>query len=304
MRNLRRTAAILLGILGVTGGAAVIVVGCGGDDTIIGTGGPDSGSDVTADVIGNDTGISDSGADAFHFDAGPITLDSFYHQIDVTACAWEQNCCGGSTVFDTTACLRDLDDPTSAGFMFTRTLQAPADAGSTVVFDDAKAAECLNLIQGLSCSEDPSAITAAQSQAIRTACYGAITGTIPAGNPGCTDSIECEPNNHCEFGPDGGGTCVAPYTLGTPCVLNGELPPTSLYRCGRAFAGQPNYCQTCQFYTIEEAGTCSPPQDVDASCYTPYECASWVCDFNSERCANSFAIINTGLCTAYPPDGG
>ena len=306
MRNLRRTVAILSGILGVTGGAAAVVVGCGGDDTIIGVG-PDSGGDGTADVT-TDTGILDSGGDAFHFDAGPVDLSSFYHQINETGCAWMQNCCGGPTQFDLNQCVAAFDDPTALGFLFTRTLSSVPDGGN-VTFDKASADQCLSLIQGLSCGTANTSVTSAQLLAIRSACYGAITGKIPVGSTGCSESIECAPPGHCE--PFDGGTCVTAYPTGANCVMSGDTPTASLNRCGRAYTGQPDYCEVGDFFTIAEAGTCAPPQDLDASCATPFECASWTCETTNfpGSCANSEAIINADLCTAFPPppdagDGG
>ena len=307
MRNLRRTATILSSILAVTSGAALVVVGCGGDDTIIGTGGPDSGGDVSSDVT-TDTGIGDSGGDAFHFDAGPPDLSNFYHQINETGCAWIQNCCGGASKFDLNACVAGFDDPTTFGFLFTRTLNTVPDGGN-VTFDGEKASQCLSLIQGLSCGTANTSVTSAEVIAIRDACYGAIQGTIPAGSTGCTADIECVPPAHCD--PAGGGTCVAPLAQGATCVLPSDTNPTqSLGRCGRAYSGTPRYCEVGPFISLPEAGTCDSPHGTGTGCYAPYECSSWICDNTTDpgQCAASEALINSDLCAAFPPadagDGG
>jgi hypothetical protein len=308
MKNLGRTAAILFGVVGLSGVAAALAVGCGGDDTVVGYG-PDTGADSpTADVVQNDTSPpGDSGPDtSFHFDAGNPDIGKFALQINQTACAWAQSCCGGPTQFSAAQCVTNLNDPANVGFLFTRGLLDTLDGGGNVSFDQSKASQCLSLIQNLSCSTSSTAVTSAEVIAIRDACYGAITGNIPVNGTGCTSSIECAPPSHCE--PQGGGTCVAPYANNDNCILGGDQIIDSEYRCGRAYTGEPGYCGVGNFFTIQEAGTCAPPEAIDASCATQFECASDLCDTTSfpGKCTTSAALITTDLCTAYPPfpDGG
>ncbi len=299
MKNLVRTAAILSGVLALSGVGAALSVGCGGDDTVIGYG-PDSGGDgPTVDSTADTFVPTDGGTDAFSFDAGPPSLSNFYHQINLVGCAYFQNCCGGAALFDLNACVADDDNPQSDGFLFTRTLETVPDGGH-VTFDDTKASQCLSLIQGLSCSTASTAITSAQLLAIRSACYGAISGTIPAGSSGCTESIECVSPAHCE--PFGGGTCVAPYDAGAPCAIGADTQVDSLNRCGRAYTGDPGYCELGPFTTVAEAGTCDTPHVLGGPCYSPFECDSFICDNTDDpgSCANTEAIINPGLCAAYP----
>lgn len=309
MRNLRRTVAILSGILGVTGGVSAVVVGCGGDDTIIGTGGPDSGGDVAADVA-VDTGVLDAGSDAFYFDAGPPKLEEFYLQINKTGCALLQNCCtngseGYDGGFDLSTCAATFN-PASGGFLYTSPVQDPIDGGGNVTFHEDEASQCLSLILGLSCTEQ---WTTAQMTAIRTACNSAVVGNIPAGSTGCRDTIECTSPAHCEIGTDGGGTCVAPYATGASCIVSGDTDLTSLARCGRPFTGLPGYCEVGDGLTLPEAGTCATPGANGTPCYSPFECQGWLCDVNGTgQCADSAQILtpgNDGLCSAFAPvDGG
>ena len=306
MRNLRRTAAILTGILGVTGGAAAVVVGCGGDDTIIGVGG-DSGADVSTSDVSIDTGVTDAAKDAFTFDAGPPAVSLFDLQINQTGCAWLQNCCGGPSQFDMNACLATFNDPATAGWFFTRPLRDELDGGGNVTFDETKANQCLSLLQAMSCT-DP--LTSAQAKAIRDACYGAIVGNIPVGSTGCRSDLECVPNAYCD--PAGGGTCRAPLDAGSVCVNGTDSVGLDLSKCGRPFAGEPGYCQVGDPYTALEAGTCSPPGSNGSDCVTPMECQSWLCDLsNTATCVDTAAFLVPGpggTCDSFVPadagDGG
>ena len=309
MKNLGRAAAIMFGVVGLSGVASALAVGCGGDDTIVGSGG-DSSTDSPST---NDTFVPDSsppgdaGPDtSFHFDAGRPDLSKFAAQINQTACAWEQNCCGGVTQFNIARCESDLNDPADLGFFFTRGVLDTLDGGGNVTFDQSKASQCLALIQGLSCSTATTAVTSAQAIAIRDACYGAIQGNIPAGSTGCTSSIECQFPAHCE--PTGGGTCVAPYNSGSNCVFAGDQVVDTMNRCGRAYSGEPGSCTIGNFYTAQEAGTCQTALGADASCASGLECASGICDTDTNypgNCVSSEAVISTDFCTYYGPlDGG
>jgi hypothetical protein len=306
MKNLVRAAAILSGVVGLSGVAAVLAVGCGGDDTVVGYGN-DSGSETSTTPDGSsDTSVPDSGPDtSFVFDAGHPDLSKFATQINATACARIQSCCGGPTQFSLDDCIAGANDPANVGFLFTRGVLDTLDGGGNVTFDQAKASQCFSLIEAISCSTASTAFTSAEAIAIRDACYGAITGNIPINSTGCTSSIECQPPGHCES--FGGGTCVAPYATDAGCVLAGDGIYESISRCGRAYTGQPGYCEVGNFFTVQEAGTCAGPLDLDASCATQFECASNICDTTVNfpgNCASSESLINSDICTAYPPDAG
>jgi hypothetical protein len=298
MKNLVRTAAILSGVLGLSGVAAALAVGCGGDDTVIGYPG-DGGSEASVDSS-SDTSIPDSGSDAFSFDAGPPDLAKFYLQINATGCAWLQNCCGGPTQFDDNACLATFN-AANGGFLFTAPVQDSVDGGGNVTLDTAKASQCLSLIQGLPCT---AAATSAQMIAIRDACNGAVVGNIPQGGTGCQQTIECAQPAHCEL-----GVCVAPYDAGTPCALGSDDEVTSLSRCGRGYTGVPEYCEIGNNETVLEAGSCAPQGATGANCLGPYECQSWMCDSNdTSKCVTSAPLLvpgADGTCSFFPaPDGG
>lgn len=310
MRNLRRAATILTGVVALGGGAAILAVGCGGDDTIVGVGSDGGGGDA-ADGSSIDTGVVDSGSDAFVFDAGPPQLEVFYQQINRVGCAWLQNCCtngseGNDGGFDLNSCLSTFV-PENGGFLYTSPVQDPIDGGGNVTFHEDIAAQCLSLIQGLSCTD---AFTSTKMKQIRDACNGAVVGNIAAGSTGCQATIECAPPAHCEI-PDGGstGTCVAPYAQGAPCISPGDDTLTSIGRCGRPYTGEPRYCEVGQSVTVPEGGTCNAPDVNGTACDSPFECQSWLCDLtNTATCVDSAQIIlpgNDGTCGIFAPvDGG
>jgi hypothetical protein len=303
MKNLVRAAAILSGVVGLSGAAAALAVGCGGDDTVVGYPG-DGGSEASVDSS-SDTSIPDSGSDAFSFDAGPPDLGKFYLQITQTGCAWLESCCGGPADFDMNSCLSSFS-PATGGFLFTSPVEDPIDGGGQVTLDTAQANQCLSLIQGLSCSAP---FTSTEMKAIRDACTGAIVGNIPAGSTGCQATIECQFPSHCEVD---SGTCTAPYDAGAPCVAPGDSVLDSLSRCGRGYTGEPRYCEVGDFDTVLEAGTCAAAGLNGAACISPYECQSWLCDVNStSTCVDSAQIFQpgaNGTCAVFAPvdagDGG
>ncbi|MEO8796688.1 MAG: hypothetical protein ABI551_02285, partial [Polyangiaceae bacterium] len=261
MKNLARAASIFSGVVAISGVAAVLVVGCGGDDTVIGYPGQDSGADVTAidgGVDGSSDGSpQDSGPDAFRFDAGKPNLSDFYHQIDQVACKWLEHCCGGPTklqVDGPNGCIDQFDNNAATfGFLATRPLQDDIDGGGHVTFDQTKANQCLAMIESFSCTVP---LTSAQLIAFRETCYAAVEGTIPIGSTGCQESVECAPPGHCE-GFDG-GTCVAPYPVGSTCIGVGDLK-NNANNCGRAFTGDPGNCANGGLGTLSDAGKCQAP---------------------------------------------
>jgi hypothetical protein len=310
MKNLGRTAAILFGVVGLSGAGAALAVGCSGDDTVIGYGN-DSSADSPTDTFVPDTSTTDSGTDSsFHFDAGMANLAEFYHQIDQTGCARLEACCGGPTAFRVDGpggCVDTFDNnPALFGFFYTRSLRDPVDGGGHVTFDQTKATECLNLIQNLSCTVP---VSTADTLAIQAACYGAITGTIAAGNAGCTDSIECVPPAHCDPTVNG-GTCLAPLSAGTACVSSaGNL--ASQANCGRPYTGSPGSCEVGGLSTLSEAGTCAAPFADGTPCFNPFECSSDLCDTPDGNpdlpyvCgAATTPLGNAFTCISFPPDGG
>jgi hypothetical protein len=311
MKNLGRAAAIMFGVVGLSGIAAALAVGCGGDDTVVSYGNDSSADSPTSDVATDTSTPTDSGADtSFHFDAGPSSLANFFHQIDQTGCARLESCCGGPTAFQVDGpggCIDTFDNsPALFGFFYTRSLHDLVDGGGQVTFDQAKATECLNLIQNLSCTVP---ISSADTLAIQTACYGAITGTIAAGTAGCTDSIECVPPAHCDLSVNG-GTCLAPLAAGTPC-LSGAGNAASQDNCGRAYTGSPGSCEVGGLTTLSEAGTCAAPFTDGTPCFNPFECSSDLCDTPDGNpdlpyvCgAATTPLGNPFTCVSFPPDGG
>jgi len=306
MKNLVRAAAIFSGVVGLSGVAAALAVGCSGDDTVIGYG-ADTGTDSPTADSSSDTSTDSSSTDAgpdtsFSFDAGPPKLGQFYQQITQTGCAWLENCCGGPGNFDMNQCLSTFA-PATGGFLYTSPVQDPIDGGGNVTFDQSKASECFSLIQNLSCT---AAFTSAQMTAIRNACNGAVVGNIAPGGTGCQATIECQSPAHCE--PQGGGTCVAPYNSGDNCILTSDSELTSMARCGRPYTGNPGFCQIGDSQTVVEAGTCAAPGITGTACISPYECQSWLCDINNTATCQTSAQIfvpgSGGTCSSFSLDGG
>lgn len=302
MKNLGRTAAVLFGMVGLSGVGAALTVGCSGDDTVVGYG-QDSGSDVQTTDTSTDSPVPDSGPDtSFYFDAGPPDLSKFYQQITATGCAWLENCCGGAANFDNNLCLATFA-PETGGFLYTSPVADPIDGGGNVTLNTAQANQCLSLITALSCTAP---FTSTQMKAIRDACNGAVVGNIPSGVAGCNATIECQAPAHCETTTH---TCVAPYDAGADCVVAGDDPLTSLSRCGRGYTGEPQFCEVGDSLTLPEAGTCAAPENDGTPCVSPFECSSWLCDVNnSGNCAETAQIFvpgASGTCSAFPAgDGG
>ncbi len=303
MKNLGRTAAILFGVVGLSGVGAALAVGCGGDDTVVGYGN-DSGADSPTTDTSTDSPVADSGSDAFTFDAGPPDLSKFYLQITETGCAWLENCCGGAANFDNNLCISTFA-PANGGFLFTAPVLDPLDGGGNVTLNVTQADQCFSLITALSCTAP---FTSTQMKAIRDACNGAVQGNVPVGSS-CQATIECQAPAHCELPL---GVCVAPYDAGANCVLAGDDPLTSLSRCGRGYTGEPEFCQVGDSLTLPEAGTCAAPETNGTPCISAFECSSWLCDINgSGTCASSAQIFEpgaSGTCSSFVPvdagDGG
>jgi hypothetical protein len=306
MKNLARVASVLGGLVALSGGAAVIMVGCSDDDVGVATtdAGEDGKADVAADVGADTSPVKDSGADAADvivppkFDAGPPNLLTYAHQVNKLFCQKLAFCCGNPSGFDVEACTTSYDT-TGTGFGGVDLLNAVADGGN-VAFDPSKAATCFSEVNALGCG----AISSATWVAAERDCRAGIVGTIAAGNTGCKASGECVPNAHCVIANDA-GTCTAPGALGSSCANPDYFKAHE--QCGYLYSGVPRYCDTqYNFPGTGATDTCKDQKALNASCYDSMECLSGVCDYVSADAAAPGAcsatlstFLNPGVCKAF-----
>jgi hypothetical protein len=330
----------------LVGGAAssvLVGVGCGGDDTS--TTPQDGGGDGTMvgpDAPNEDGTVPDAGdsgpspmeamavidapgdapadapvdaqADApTDADAGDASaLLAFPSQVAQAVCSRFASCCflgGDASTFDMTACLSSYD-----GFGY-----AGSSAGANqlntghVAFDATQAASCLSQIAAIDCTANLR--TSAQEKAIRTACYAAMTGTVPVGGT-CVASIECAPGLYCTGAAGGAGFCQPLRVSGQSCGDFG-VNNTNASENICSYRGSGNTGLTCHNgdyvtgVTFADAGDwlCQPQQALNAGCNANVDCTTALCDpganFDVYVCKNAEAFIYPFACQSFiKADGG
>ncbi len=310
MKNLVRVAMVLGGFVGTSALTSVLVVGCGGDDTVYPTadgGGTDATADSSVDT-GTVDGDIDAGADVIVIHIPPSKLGTYVHDINVVACAKLASCCVGTNTaaFNTPGCIAlfEQNPVLIPGLADQNALIGAADSGN-IDFSDAGAQTCFNDIAALGCGS----YTSAQILKVRNDCLGAAKGTVAAGSGSCATSPECVQPAHCNTAVDG-GLCTAPLGVGTAC--GGATAHETQAQCGSLLLGVPAYCDTPN--NFGKTGQCQAQRPLDAGCMEPVECASGICspvttdpillDAGAGACSTSISFASADTCTAFALDAG
>lgn len=307
-----RTRAMWIagGAFSLVAGGLMWSVGCGGDDTIVVVP-PDGSADASVgqDASQGDSGPSDAGNDAQDVnvpDVGPPDLVLFTHQMNAAWCNRFKQCCATVAVpgFDINRCVDNYDNNSAIdGFLGSRPFRDVADGGH-FDFDAVQAQKCFQEIAAMPCAD----ITSAQLLQVRNVCFSAIRGNVDAGSP-CNGSAECKAPNHCaqipDAGPDAGSECTAPRGTGVACDQRDQ--------CGQLLTGVPQFCAD-PLYAYNGDGTCHPQKNLDAGCYFPEECQSYICGDTQDptlmaagagACSASSPLVYKADCEFFvPPDGG
>lgn len=277
------------------------LVGCSGDDVAVPV---DGGGDTTTDVLVPDTGVPDANdggiADAKP-DAKLLSLEEFIEQQSVLLCQRYALCCFGAdaAVFDTAKCITavspygiesNVQGLRVPGVVFG--VDGGAEGGVNVVMDQAKANSCLAEVATLDCPT----ITAAAYGKISSDCYGAVTGTIKAGQGPCLDAVECAPGNFCSPANDAGvRTCEPLLPLGSPCT---GAPGNTACQY-RGYLGAPSRCE--RFDAPDggaPSGLCTARLGNGTPCDNAYDCQSDLCS-STYVCAASSVTIGPASCAYF-----
>lgn len=315
MRALRRVGVVGGTMAFVAAAVGAIVVGCG-DDTLLGD--LDASVDGSVDgslpdvVVPPVDGGRDSAGDAEpEFDAAPEDpLD--YPAIQAKEfCAYLARCCavqnGGK--FDVASCQETTrrsfgwEGSLYGAVIVADSLDGGTDAalpdGGGIVYNRAKADECINRIRNFSCTTALSA----DYKAVTESCYAAAQGTVASGGS-CVVSHQCQSGHYCSVAA-GAKKCEPLKALDAGCAAEGY---SGNEQC--SYAGGGNGCD------YNGAGVCIPLRADGEGCYTSSECASGVCAYDTSDqvviCRSSATIILPSLdsgvgqfpntCEYYHPD--
>lgn len=283
MRNSLRLA-VLLGGASLVAGAAFLVA-CS-DDTSVSTT-TDSGLDSGGDGSKTDGNVEDGGADtAPPFDGG-FVVDTFDSVIATELCKSLARCCYGTATpapdggadggtFDMPECLNKFG---RLGFEGSNA-DSPLKDGGKVTLDQLSSDTCIKKIQAMACD-----LPGADFKAIRSACFGAYTGTVAAGGA-CTGSIECQQGLFCKTNGDAGtGVCTALRGLNGACGdFNTERADEACsYRAGGSTG---NYCKIADLGVgvVLDAGDwkCTAASPAGSDCNTSLWCDQSICTQDSK----------------------
>lgn len=308
---MRKTSrfSIALGLVASSGALLSYgLVGCSGDDVAVPV---DAALDTTTDVVVPDTGVPDAN-DGGVADAKPdvkqLGLQEFIDQQTVLLCQRYAQCCFGAdaAAFDTNKCVATFGPLGMEGNL--QGLRVPGvafavdggpDGGANVVMDQAKANTCLAELSTLDC---PTLTAPVYTKTVQD-CYGAVTGTIQAGNGPCLDSVECAPGNFCpNAGNDAGvRNCLPLLQAGATCTV-----ATGNTAC--QYRGYLGSSARCERYKAPDGGApsnvCTPPLANGSKCQTAWDCQSDLCDFGSGVCVTSAVTVGPAACAYFKIDGG
>jgi hypothetical protein len=266
---------------------ATLLVACGDDtelpsetDAQTTTDAPSSSETSPPKEAGPDT--------APPFDGG-FQVETFDSVLATELCKALARCCYGSAVpaeggvdggsFDTAKCEHDYG---RVGFEGSNG-NADLRDGGKLVLDQVNADACIAKIKAMTCN-----LPGAEFKAIRTACFGAYSGSVAAGGA-CAQSIECKSNHFCKLPDDGGaGTCEALRPLNGNCGDFTSDPSLGDQACSYRAGG--NTGNFCKFYDLTN-GTPIAPADwkceaatgAGTTCATSLWCEQTICN-NSNTC--------------------
>lgn len=330
--SMARMAIALGGAAGAVGIAAVVAVGCGGDDNVVPPPGDGGGFDNTAPDVRNDNYVPPNDqyvpdtnvADNYNPDNYAVppdagidapTLGSFIHESDEAYCQslgqccttpplgypqnWNQDGDGG--------CVQAFDS--TAGWDFLIPYAASLN-NADVTYNPQQAAQCIYDLQQIYQSSTQNSCGVVQANYfnnILSDCYKVFNGTVtPGGN--CVTSLDCA-NGFCQLGPDAGpGTCAALVALGSACSVdtyNTSLGPTPVDdQCTYLGAGTPNNFCTGALPGGNGTGVCAAGQGLDAGCTGFEQCQlpGSTCGF-SGTCEGQYVFSDPGIaggeCATY-----
>jgi len=311
--HLRRVLVLLGGAAGASVVAAVLVVGCGGDDTGAANA-PDGSSSQNADSTTDapqqsETGSADGGepgdggttgdsgsmgdgglpgdangdsgpVDSGHFDSG-ITFDAstllnFPLQTAQAYCSRLQQCCLVSTAsWNQTSCVSAIEN--NGGVRGLGNYAASLDSGN-VDYNPVAAAACLNDIAAVPCGN----LTSVTVLNLQSDCYGALVGTLSTNSGPCKTSLECVSGNYCSSSARDGGSCVQVQGLNGPCTrtLDDE--------CSYLGTGISTFCAL-----DGGVGQCQATEPIEAGCSTNAQCQSGLC--GGAGCTTQEVLTDPGV---------
>jgi hypothetical protein len=313
-------------LMSASGSLALVAVGCGGDDTAVGS--TDASGDGSADATSTDAlsdhhvGKDGETTDAKkHFDADDEsdgepgdgeasddgstvdapTLAEFPNAVNTAWCERLASCCDGNDAgaFQLSECIAGFG---TAGWL---NVSLSNTKSGHIAYDPANAAKCLGDIGTISCGTLSS--TAIEQQI--STCGQAMIGKLNVGAKGCTSAWDCAPPAYCDnFDADGGvtdggtGTCKALAAAGSPC--QDLLFSTD---CSEIGNGHPsNFCSPA-----DGGAVCTPEFANGVACgFAFYQCQSQICDNTTGLCQSTTIFSDPGdasvVCAFYntPVDGG
>ena len=298
MRNVLRLA-VALSAASIFG--AALLLACS-DDTSVNAS-TDGGTIPVPDGGGSDSPSAvDAGPDTSPPFDGGFVVSTFDGVLVTELCKTLARCCYGTTMpaeggadggtFDTAAC------QTAYGMIGFEGSNADIQLrdGGNVVLDQVSADSCIKKIQAMTCN-----LPGSEFKAIRTACFGAYTGTVATGGA-CKASVECHQGFFCKINDADAGTgaCTAIRAANGAC---GDSDPNRAdeacsYRAG---GDTGNFCKFGDVATgtLLDAGDwkCTPSLAVGSDCATSLWCDQSLCS-DLSTCESPEMYFATS-CAAY-----
>lgn len=310
MKNRARVGALVACTsLLVTGGVAFLQ-GCGGDDTVVDAGNRDAEAGLDTNVLDGTTAVDAADA-ADAADVGFVTeascdaapIQQFADEMVKSMCGRYSTCCfPDAATFDQPKCEAVLKG--AGGWNEANSELVPTALNScSLVLDQNAATACLAGLQTFSC---PS-LSATEQTTTTNNCYGAVYGTIPIGQPGCTYSVQCAPGAFCAQNPDGGkGSCQALAQNGADCVQANGITVNANFMC--AYRGHVNEQRYCDRSRVSDAGVatgkCQPLLPDGVPCINAWDCKSGACGDNSLCGSVTTTTDPQFICPFFKKDGG
>lgn len=301
MNKLRLIALTSAGLLVSTG---ALLVACS-DDTSVNPAVDGGGEASTADVTTPDGGGGeDAKADAF--DSG-FVVATFPKDLGNALCDSLSRCCFGNANVPEGGVVDGgtFNRPSCETFYTQFGLEGSSLGhelldGGNIELDHGKAADCIAKVKALSCD-----LSAADFQAARDACFGALRGKLNTG--ACKGNIECSQGFFCKgaLGSDSGaGTCTAIQPLGGNCGDFTDDPGASDPAC--SWRGGGDTKRFCEFAddttsgTLRDAGDwkCAEGLANGSGCYLSTWCKDGICDEATGECKTPSSFF-ANSCAKY-----